>query len=244
VSTQALLQALLERVRRTRDEGHDPLVVLDLDGTLYDNTPRTLRILQEFAHTHAARYPDLYEVVATLSPAAVHYRMSDTLGAAGIADSRLLEEVQAFWFERFFTNEYVLYDLPLAGAVEMVQLLHREGAVPTYLTGRDAPNMLQGTVASLQRDGFPVGRVDTRAILKQDFETPDKEYKESVVDHLRRTGRVVGAFDNEPGLCNLFKEAFPDAVVVWLDTSHGPGAPRLRDDVTAIRRFTELLPGG
>lgn len=237
-----LTSAVLDHVADAVARGVSPLVVLDLDGTLYDNAPRTLRIIQEFAAAHGARYPDLYEVVTTLAPSAMRYKIADTLAAAGVDDPAIHREIEAFWFARFFTNEYVLYDLPLAGAAEFVNLIHRAGAVPTYLTGRDAPNMLQGTIAALQRDGFPVGPMNTRTILKHDFETPDEDYKRAVVTHLRPSGEVVAAFDNEPGLCNLLKQSFPDSVTVWLDTSHAPGAPALAEGVARIRRFTELLP--
>lgn len=236
--TSDVLDHVADAVRR----GASPLVVLDLDGTLYDNAPRTLRIIQEFAAANAARIPDLYEIVTTLAPSAMRYKLADTLGAAGVTDPAIHRELEAYWFARFFTNEYVLYDLPLAGAAEFVNLIHRAGAIPTYLTGRDAPNMLQGTIASLQRDGFPVGPIDTRTILKQDFDTPDEAFKRSVVAHLRTGGEVVASFDNEPGLCNLLKTSFPSSVTVWLDTSHAPGAPALIDSVARIRRFTELLP--
>ena len=93
---------------------------------------------------------------------------------------------------------------------------------------------------TLQRDGFPVGTLDTRAILKDCFERPDGEFKAAVIEHLRHAGAVVGAFDNEPGLCNMFKEAFPEAIVAWLDTSHAPGAPALRQDVLRTKDFVAL----
>lgn len=232
---------LFELIDKTIADGHEPLVVFDLDGTLYDNTHRTLRILQEFAHMHARRLPELVERVDGMAARDQAYKVADTLKKIGVDGEDLVEEITQFWLERFFTDEYVTYDLPTPGARELVVAVHERGGVPVYLTGRDAPNMLQGTVHSLQRDGFPVGRVDTRAILKEDFDRPDDEYKEAVISHLRRVGHVVGAFDNEPGLCNLFKANFPDAVVVWLDTSHAPGAPDLRDDVPATKNFLPML---
>ena len=235
-----LFHQLLERIERQAESHHDPLVVLDLDGTLYNGNPRTLRILQEFAHQHARRYPELAREIDRLSVADLAYRVRDTLTGAGVRDPGAIAAVEAFWFERFFTNEYVVYDLPTPGAVEFVRAIHAAGAVPTYLTGRDAPNMLMGTVRSLQRDGFPVGTVDTRLVLKDAFETPDEPYKRSIIKHLQATGEVVGVFDNEPGLCNLFREAFPEAVVVWLDTVCAPGSPPLAEGVATLTDFLEM----
>lgn len=237
------LRTLLASIERSASAGDDPLVVFDLDGTLYDNTHRTMRILLEFAHTHASSYRALYERLRETSPGHLKYRVADTLAALGFPDPELAQSVTAFWRERFFTDDYCLYDLPLAGAVELVNRVHKAGGVPCYLTGRDAPNMLVGTLRALQRDGFPVGRVETRLILKPSFEMNDDAFKHGVIAHLRKTGRVVGSFDNEPGLCNLFKQSFPEATVAWLDTSHAPGAPELQPDVVRLNDFTELLAG-
>lgn len=244
MSATTALRTLLDRIEQVASEGEDPLVVFDLDGTLYDNTHRTLRILLEFAHTHASAHRRFYDRVRATSARDLKYRVADTLAAVGFEDPDFHAEVSQFWRERFFTDDYCLYDLPLAGAVELVTRVHRAGGVPCYLTGRDAPNMLLGTVKALQRDGFPVGRVDTRTILKPAFELDDNAFKEGVIAHLRKTGRVIGSFDNEPGLCNLFKASFPEAVVGWLDTGHAPGAPALDPRVFTIADFTELLVGG
>jgi len=235
------LKTLLSNIERIAAKGEEPLVVFDLDGTLYDNTHRTMRILLEFAHTHASTQRALFDRMRLCSVRDLKYRVGDTLAALGFADPGLADEVTSFWKARFFTNDYCLHDLPIAGAVELVQRVHRAGGVPCYLTGRDAPNMLLGTLKTLQRDGFPVGRADTRLILKPTFEMNDDLFKEGVIARLRKTGSVVGSFDNEPGLCNLFKASFPDATVGWLDTSHAPGAPDLRPDVVTITDFTELF---
>jgi hypothetical protein len=240
-SARAAFAALLQRLSVMRQAGIEPLVVFDLDGTLYDNTHRTLRILLEFAYTHAARHPDFLNRMQTVAPAELAYRVDDSLRRIGMTDEALIAEVVDFWFKRFFTNEYCFHDLPLAGGLEVVTRIHKAGGVPTYLTGRDAPNMLLGTIGALQRDGFPVGRVDTRAILKPDFETDDTVFKEGVIAHLRRIGTVVGSFDNEPKLCNLFKSNFPDALVGWMDTHCAPGAPPIDAGVFTLKDFTDLL---
>jgi hypothetical protein len=239
--TKRQVSALFDKVSATRAAGRDPIVVLDLDGTLYNNQHRTLRILQEFAHAHGAENPGLVAAVDSLSPDQVRYAMTDTLGAAGLAEPEVLAAARQYWLDRFFTDAYLGYDLPTPGAVAFVHLIHKAGGVPAYLTGRDAPNMLIGTVRALQRDGFPVGTVGTRIILKEDFPTPDYEYKARVIKSLRRMGDVVGAFDNEPGLCNLFQEAYPEASVFWLDAPHAPDPPLLDDRVEVIADFTTLL---
>ena len=61
--TNASATKLYDKVSATKAAGKDPIVVLDLDGTLYNNAHRTLRILQEFAHASGATRPDLVEAV-------------------------------------------------------------------------------------------------------------------------------------------------------------------------------------
>jgi predicted secreted acid phosphatase len=234
-------QAIIDRISEAKSAGKDPLVVLDLDGTLYDNAHRILRILQEFSHLHGHGHQDLHELVRRLVPADIAYTVTQTLHAQGYKNDAVTEEAERFWRKRFFSSEYVVYDLPIPGAVELVGDLYKRGAVPAYLTGRDAPNMLLGTVRCLQRDGFPIGTVDTRLIMKQDFETKDTVYKGAVKDHLRASGELVAVFDNEPAICNLFKEAFPEAVVVWLDTRCTPDAVATREDVIRTPDFSSLL---
>lgn len=241
MASSPISSRILQQVEHAKTRGVDPLVVMDLDGTLYNNAVRTLRILQEFAHLHATDYPDITAAVDGLASGDMAYKVEETLRRVGVQDQAVLRHVERFWGERFFTNAYVVYDLPAAGAVQFVERVHQAGAVPVYLTGRDAPNMLLGTLTALQRDGFPVGTVDTRIILKDDFKTPDARYKSSVVEHLRRIGEVVAVFDNEPGLCNLFHEAFPDALVVWLRTSWAPDPPPLADGIAELRDFSTLL---
>lgn len=239
--TKRQVSALFDKVSATRAAGKEPIVVLDLDGTLYNNQHRTLRILQEFAHSKGAEAPELVAAVDGLSPDQVRYAMTDTLEEAGLRQLDIAKAAHAYWMDRFFTDDYLGYDLPTPGAVAFVHLIHEAGGVPAYLTGRDAPNMLIGTVRALQRDGFPVGTVNTRIILKEDFHTADHEYKARIINSLRRMGEVVGAFDNEPGLCNLFQEAYPDASVFWLDAPHAPNPPPLDQRVEVISDFTALL---
>lgn len=236
-----ITRALIDKAAAALSRGRDPIVVLDLDGTLYDASSRSLRIFQEYAHRHARSHPELLAALDRMTAQEVAYGLVETLAGVGVEEGPLLAEMKTFWKERFFTNEYLHFDLPTAGAVEFVNTLYTHGMVPTYLTGRDAPNMLLGTLSTLQRDGFPVGTVDARAILKGNAATPDHDYKASVITHLRATGEVIGSFDNEPGLCNLFAEAFPEAVVVWLDQPHAPGAPPLSARVQTTKDFVPLV---
>ncbi len=241
MSPREAAAAVFEQIAAIRGDGREPLVIFDLDGTLYDNSHRTLRILQEFAHSPSHETAGLLEAAHKASVTDVAYKITGLLRNLGFDDPELAKKAEKYWAKRFFSNAYLGYDLPVKGGAAFARAVQQAGATPTYLTGRDAANMFMGTAAALQRDGFPIGTVDTRMILKPDFNTPDHIFKKGVIGALGATSVIVGVFDNEPGLCNMFKEAQPNASVFWLDMAHAPDPPPLRDDVVVIPNFEALL---
>jgi hypothetical protein len=234
---------IAERIGAARAAGREPTVVFDLDGTLYDNTWRTLRILIEYAATLEATAPEVRRAIELIRPIAVAYRVADTLSDHGITDPRVVEGAIAFWRARFFTNDYQRYDVVIPGAAELARKLQRDGAVLVYFTGRDAPNMLLGTTEALQRDGFPIGTPDTHLFMKPTFEQDDLTYKSEAFAHLHRLGRTAAVFDNEPSLVNRFHREFPDALTFHLNTHWAPMAEPegLDPGVRVIDNFFGLI---
>jgi hypothetical protein len=141
------------------------------------------------------------------------------------------------WVAGFFSDEYLLHDVPLAGAATFVNGLRDSGAIVVYLTGRDAPRMLVGTTASLRETGFPMGVHATELIMKPDPAAEDSLFKAGVFDYLDHLGEVVGVFENEPGNLNALHDRFPDAVSVFVETNHRPEAPPVNPALPRIRDF-------
>src|SRR5690606_36448491 len=123
-----------------------------------------------------------------------------------------LASAESFWTARFFTNSYVLFDRPNPGAQGFANAVAEAGAYVVYLTGRDEPRMGDGTRASLERDGFPIGEGRGHVVLKPDAALDDSTFKNDVVGDIRALGPVVGTFDNEPGNVVVFSRAFPEAI--------------------------------
>lgn len=233
---KTLLDDLLARCHEVRAQAGAPVVVFDLDHTLFDNGPRTWQILLEFAEVRG--HSALRAALDGLPHTGLPYLLSETLARCGIEDPALHDDAFAFWRERFFTDEYQRFDLPLAGAVDFVARLYDQGATVVYLSGRDAPGMLVGCAASLRHHGFPIGLARTTLVLKHDFETPDLDFKREAVSFIGGLGVVVGTFDNEPGNCNLFHEVWPGARNVYVSTAHAPNPPRLIDGIATIADFS------
>jgi hypothetical protein len=228
-----LLSAVIERVSEEADR-YPQLVVFDLDGTLLDNRPRSVAIMHELAAKWETDNPEEAELLREADAETLAYLFEDNLRALGVRDSRLLDEALTFWKDRFFTDDFLLHDQPVDGAVKYAVQCWEAGATLVYFTGRDLPNMALGSLASLRDLGFPIGVPGTQLVLKPDAQLGDDEFKRDYMPALRRSGHLVAAFDNEPGNCNIFKSVFPDVESFLVDTQHLPGAPELRPDVHVI----------
>lgn len=217
------LRDVFPAIEATLAEGELPIVVFDLDSTLFSTAERNLRILHEFAEAHSGDHPILKEIVATLGLDDMGWNIHESLAKRGVEDEALLEGLKKFWFDRFFTDDYCFTDAPTPGAPEYVSRVHSAGALVYYLSGRHVGGMELGTVRSLKEHGFPYWRGRCAVHLKPSFEMADRAFKDEALDDLRSyRGRVVACFENEPGNANLFHKAFPLALHFLLDTVTSP----------------------
>jgi hypothetical protein len=213
-----------------------PVVVFDLDGTLFDNGPRTWQILLDFAEQE--RLPALRRALDKAPRTGLPYLLKDTLAKVGVDNPAIVDRAVQFWRKRFFTDDDQRHDIPLPGAVAYVAACYEAGATIVYLSGRDAPNMLVGVCASLRAHGFPVGIARTSVVLKHDFHDDDLEFKRSALDFIDTHGEVVASFDNEPANCNAFVDRWPEGVHVFVDTQHAPDPPPLHESIVVVEDLT------
>lgn len=234
---RALFERILGRCER-RWGGAPPVVVFDLDGTLFDNRPRTAAIFRELAVSWRASQPEIAARLAAVEVSELAYHVSDSLARMGVVREDLVTEAFAFWRARFFADAHLRHDVEVPGGVAFARGCYDRGATLVYLTGRDLPMMGAGTFASLRDVGFPIGVAGAELVLKPRFEIPDAEFKRAEGPRLARIGAIVASFDNEPENCNLFASHFPDADSVFVDTQHLDGAPALDPSVSVIGDFT------
>lgn len=232
------LTGLVQRSRHDASSATPPpVIVFDLDGTLMDNRPRSAAILREIGEMWAMRHPEHAARLQTTTPDSLAYLLGDSLRLLGITAAELVAEAEAYWKSRFFRDEHLVHDVAIDGSVAFARDCYQAGATLVYLTGRDLPHMGLGTFRSLRDLGYPIGVAGTEVILKPNAEMPDEAFKRMVAPQLRRIGKVIAAFDNEPGNCNAFLEAYPQCASVLVDTQHMPGAPALLDGVHVIATF-------
>ncbi len=231
------LRGLVARAQETSARGGRPVVVFDLDGTLFDNRPRTLSILRELADTLGGTHPEITRAIMEIDAANLVYGITDSLARHGINDEGIWARAIAFWRSRFFRDEYLVHDVPLPGAAAFAEELWSAGATLLYLTGRDLPEMSVGSWVSLREHGFPIGRVGTELVCKPAFDLPDEEYKRDIAPRVARLGEPIASFDNEPANCNAFLRAYPAMSSVFLATQHAPSPPPLDAGVVTLRDF-------
>jgi len=70
--------------------------------------------------------------------------------------------------------------------------------------------------------------------MKADPETPDETFKRGTHRHLAERGRVLAAFDNEPGHVNDYRASFPEATVVLLATGHSGRVDALAQGIVVV----------
>lgn len=235
------LRAVFPRIERALEQDLLPLVVFDLDSTLFTTGPRNLRILREFIDSRGDAHPELAALAQSIGLSDMGWNVHECLRARGIGDEVLWDALKKFWFERFFTDEYLACDTPVPGAAEFVNACHQRGAMIYYLTGRHVGGMEIGTVRSLVARGFPFWRGRCVLHLKPSFEMNDRAFKDDALADIRSyKGSVVATFENEPGNANMFARAFPHALHFLLLTVHAPEPEKTAPELIESEDF--VLP--
>jgi len=230
-----ILYDVVRMVSETKESGKLPVVIFDLDGTLFHSGPRSKQIFSEFAQEQGDTI--LERKVKEMDAIAMKYKVRESLIDAGIEDSVLQKKIIDSWRAKFFNGEYLKYDEPISGGVEFVSELYDSGALIIYLTGRDAPCMLTGTVSALQKNGFPIGIQQTELIMKPKRYAKTFNFKKKVLKYLKKLGVVIAVFENEPANINLLYETFPDAIAIFIETNHKPNAPPVNEGIEHIKNY-------
>jgi hypothetical protein len=238
-ATQAALKAkVLRAVRLLYSKQERPMVVFNLDGAIFDHRSRMLKILKEYAESELklAR-PEQAKVIAKIKLEQIKYGLEETLRAAGISEKVIISNAAVFWEQRFFTDEYLQYDTPVAGVVKFIRALYTTGARIVYLTNRDAMRQLIGSVRQLRDLGLPIGLQSTELIMRPTTSTPEVLFQQQVTHYLRQYGTVVAIFDSETSSLNNFYREFPHTMCFLVDFPRATNHPPLMPGVVTIDNF-------
>lgn len=246
MSEPSQLKQVIANIGAAVSDGLLPVVVFDLDDTLFSTASRDLRIIQEFAADHSSDYPAFAKIANSVSLSDMRWDATDALAEAGLdRNDSSFKPFGAYWTATFFTDSYVALDLPTSGAVNYVNACYNAGALIYYLTGRRVSGrgltsgMEQGTARALTTRGFPFWKGRCELTLKVDVEQKDDDFKDQALACVRSLhGRVIATFDNEPANANMFLEHFPDALNFWLKTTWDPTDNKVEPDLITIADFT------
>jgi beta-phosphoglucomutase-like phosphatase (HAD superfamily) len=215
VRRHSILTDIRDRVTQAARDGDDPVVLFDLDGTLFENTPRTQRIILSYAL--ATGDEELRRRLDTVPAACYRYKIGETLDRLGVNGVRR-EAIERYWQRHFFSDRFLRFDEPLKGAAAYVRSLHAAGAHVIYLSGRDVPNMLIGTIEGLAIHGFPVGQFGVELVLKPDPAMDDRVFKAAASRAIGERRQVMAVFDNEPAHLKELMTAMPGAIGVLIES--------------------------
>ena len=210
------LNEILQIVGELSAQSLRTLAVFDLDSTLFNVSTRTQKILNEFADERGLDH---------LKAIAVHpqdWGLQEAFARAGFSgekDAELMKDLRHYWARKFFSNEYLHYDVPYLGAVTFVQELADSGCDIKYLTGRDVARMQKGTEDVLRKWGFPLE--PDMLHLKPDLEVDDELFKQDWFRQLDQSSyRKVFFFENEPVNVNAISANCPHVEIIFVDTTH------------------------
>ena len=143
---EALFRRIYLRCEQAGKHG-PPVVVLDLDGTLMDNRPRSVAILQDLGEMWRDHHPQASATLRASTNESLAYLLTDTLRRLGIVDPTLVAEAHDYWRTRFFSDEDLRHDVAIAGAVAFVLV----GAAGFFIFG--PYSMVGGGVVALDFGG-------------------------------------------------------------------------------------------
>jgi len=229
-----------ERLTTVLRSGRIPQILLDLDGTLLDNTPRSKRALVDSARHLFGGSDPLVAKIRMIRENTLAYDPIDTLRSRGAGDEAQLAALREEWTRRFFSGAHLDLDVPQAGAVAATKRWWELGAELSYLTGRSAPEMGSGTFRSMQAAGFPVGVPRVQLLLKAADEIPDVTHKLDALPQILARGPIVLVVDNDSRMLNALVARVPDARAVLVKTSSPKNAPAPAPSVVVAADFRLL----
>ena len=224
-STREVLEQVVERTSRSLQAKELPVVVFDLDSTLFDVSHRSFRILKEWLQSsETASFHETRTLLSSIEPSDMRYSLEDVWEIKKIPFDQSpfdhqMKHAKQFWRKRFFNNDYLVHDEPTPGAVSFVRRLHEMGAMVVYLTGRDVPLMAFGTFDQLRAHGLPIECERTRLILKPKRHLDDLDFKCGAAKTISGFGRVIASFENEPKNLVAMAGVFsPETMNVFIET--------------------------
>lgn len=202
-----------------------PLVVFDLDSTLFDVSPRLEKALIDIASDPeiVKSFPTVIPFFKNIKTHRQDWGFVDVLKRAGVDHDHLelFQTVRHLWIKKFFSNEYIHYDVPYEGSIQFVQKINKLSIPIIYLTGRDYKRMEHGSREVLKKWDFPLDDQTSRLVMKPEQSMDDGLFKKDWIgNQLMESQSSLFLFENEPVNINLVSKHFPNVEIVFFDSTH------------------------
>ena len=239
--TSKLLNDILTKTSAVRAAGKAVLAVYDLDSTLFDVQPRTEKILRDFADLPEAIAldPENAKLLRQIKTEHSDWGIRTAIERAGIhtKNPALVSLARTFWIDKFFSNEYLVYDQPFPGSLSFVQSMVDLGADFIYLTGRAREKMEIGSIEVLRKHGFPLSDNNSELVMKPSTAVEDFKFKEQwFVELPKDKYDMIWFFENEPLNIEKVRVAHPEVQLVFFDSTHSGRVPP-PEGIPAIKDF-------
>lgn len=215
-------------------------VIFDLDSTIFDISPRIAHILNVFGleEENQKVHPEECQILSGLTPDPKDFGVRRTLERVGfpIKDMAFIMKIVEFWKKEFFSGNHLSWDVPYAGAVEFVKAVAGMGFRVSYLSGRDRPRMLEGTIQSLNKYDLPVVGQGENIFLKPNTDITDVAFKKSFFLNLPQlfANSSVYFFENEPCNIEVARLCKQKLEIIYVNTVHGFKCPEPGEDIYQI----------
>ena len=240
LSVENFWETMAKRAESLNYDGHRPVMVIDLDGTIVDYTLRTRMIFLKAIELNGLPLETLAQI-ENLAPQKYEFNPKETLANAGIADSQTVAKLYDFWKRYYFSNCFLEYDKQMPGALEFVQHIRQHQIDIVYLTGRDYQNMGEGTRAWLEANRFlNQGDYRHRLLMKDDLSYINYEAKARNREKITKLGKPIILIDNEPIELFTMLGHFPEAYPVLVETPNSGRPAELPEHTLKIKDFSEL----
>jgi len=246
------LRQILTKIKKFRAENATTLAVFDLDSTLFDVGPRVERIFAELIQEphFNENFPHEIKKLANFKTHSSDWGVETMLLRVGVPRDKIefYRAVHDYWHRRFFSNDYLKYDHPYAGAVEYVQKISALQSDIVYLTGRDVERMGLGTRQTLLHWGFPLDDQQSRLELKPHKTMDDASFKTEWFKVHHQNYNHVLFFENEPSNIHPITDArLPVEIIFFASTHSGRMHPpsevlHISDFIHAEEETTSLTP--
>ncbi len=219
------LSQILVKIAKSQQNGQKNLVVFDLDSTLFDVSPRLQQILQIFAELPETqkKFPEQATLLKEARTERGDWGIIKALERVGLHDTNheFHHDIKKFWFECFFSNEYLHFDQPFEGAVDFVQNLFNSQAHIVYLTGRDIARMQKGSEETLLKWNFPLNPPQAELVLKPHKSMDDAAFKTMWFENQKdKNYQNIIFFENEPMNIIPLQQSSPEVEIIFMDSTH------------------------